>query len=349
MYIGIVSEDRLFQIPKRYWAAHEFCFHIHDLIVQLTKLAEESGAGEIIISLRDHSELQKLQLAEDPIEFLASTGRTTEERRLMINHIFRAVFPDMLHFIHAALTALESRKFTLAVSLLRKPFKEGLPLLASMCADEVEFFQRLKVDAIHNFDNRTFNSEAKKDAIATAIEICDGMEFADTDTLFSILFDYGNNHGLAGLFDKATHLFTGRTGIATEGYNINFIFKDPRDNDVYESCYQQVAYVLLFIHMMQIELVRRMDIPTEPYLKHLCFSSVGAYECIFCAGRSRMTQFCNRQFEPFLNCVVCRKKVRLRKSTAPKFFLIEVLECNHCRALQQFPVRWLFSQTTNDQ
>ena len=348
MRIGIISEDRLCQIPERYWASHEFCFHIHDLIVQITKLAEEYGAGEIAIFLQDESEFQRLLLAEDPIDFLANTGRTTEERRLMINHIFRALFPDMLHFIHGALTALEMRKFTMALALFRKPFKEGLPLLASMCADEVEFFQRFKVDPRHNFDNQTFNAEAKKRAIAAAIDKCDGMDFADTDTLCSILFDYGNSGGFAGLFDKATHLFTRRQGNATEDYNINFIFKDPRDNDIYESCYQQIAYVLLFIHLMQLELVGRMNFPKESYLKHLSFISIGAYECIFCTGRSRMTQLCNRQFRPFMDCAVCGQKIRLRKSTGAKFFLSEMLECNHCKYVQHFPVRWLFSQTGDD-
>ena len=344
MYIGIIEEGRLSEIPKRHWAAHEFCFHVHDLIADLTLLAEELGAGEMAIELRTESEIKDFELAEDPIEFLAKTGRTTEERRLMVNHIFRALFPDILHFIHGGLIALERRKFTLALSLFRKPFKEGLPLLASMCADEMEFFEKLKVNPKDNFDGQNFNSHAKRDVIAAAIKKCEGMEFADADTLYSILFDFNNDCGLAGLFDKATHLFTRRAGIATEDYNINFIFKDPRENDIFESCYPQITYVLLFIHLMQIELVSRMDFPKESYLERLYITSIGAYECIFGSGRSSMVQFCNRLFLPYMDCGTCGQKIRLRKSTAARFFLIEMLECNHCKYEQHFPVRWLFDQ-----
>src|SRR3546814_3979559 len=76
----------------------------------------------------------------------------------------------MLHFLFGALTALEKRKFTLALSLFRKPFKEGLPLLALMCADERQFFQTIKDDPRGFFDGQAFNSQAKKDVIAARSE-----------------------------------------------------------------------------------------------------------------------------------------------------------------------------------
>jgi len=347
MHIGTISEDRLFNIPKRNWAPHEFCFYIHDLIVYLTLVAEELGAGNLQIQLRDEADLAALHSAENPIDFLAATGRTEEERRVMVNHTCRALFPDMMHFTHDALIALEKRKFTVALSLLRKPFTEGLPLLALMCADEPKFFQILKTEPRKYFDGRKFNAQAKKDVISAAIKQCDGMEFADADALFSMLFDYKNDYGLAGLFDKATHLFTRRTNNATEDYNINFIFKDPRDNDIYDSCYSQIAYVLLFIHLLQIELMGRMNFPKEAYLKSLIRNSVGAYEAIFGTGRSRMVQFYNREFREFMDCPVCGKRIILRKSTAAKFFLTEILHCNHCKHEHQLPVTWLFSRTND--
>lgn len=348
MGIDYINEDRLAEIPKRYWDAHEFCFYIHDLILHLTKVAEAIGAGHIKVALRDEADRESLLSADNPLDWLAATGRTEEERRAMANHTYRALFPDMLHFIHGALSALEKRKFTLALSLFRKPFQEGLPLLALMCDDEVGFFQKLKADPRAYFDGRSFNAQAKKEVIAAAIEKCDGMEFANADVLYSILFDYENEGGLAGLFDKATHLFTRRTGNATEDYNINFIFKDPRDNDIYDSCYSQIAYVLLFIHLLQIELLGRMHFPKETYLKHLTRTSVGAYEVIFGTGRSRMVQFFNREFREYMKCPVCDQQIRLRKSTAAKFFLTEMLECNHCRHVHQLPVSWIFSQAESN-
>ncbi len=349
MQVGIIDIERLSEIPKRHWAAHEFCFYIHDLIAHLTRVAEEIGAGQLRIQLRDEADLEALRTSEDPIEFLIATGRTEEERRLMVNHVCRALFPDMLHFIHGGLIALEKRKFTMALSLFRKPFKEGLPLLALMSADEGDFFQKLKSDPRRYFDGQEFNAPAKKEIIAAAIDRCDGMEFAQPDALFSILFDYDNDGGLAGLFDKATHLFTRRSKNATEDYNINFIFKDPRDNDIYESCYRQIAYVLLFVHLLQIELLSRMGFPKASYLDHLTRVSVGGFESIFGNGPSRMVKFFNQEFREFMECPLCGEQIRLRKSTAAKFFLTEMLVCSRCGHEHQLPVSWIFTWATKEE
>lgn len=348
MQVGIIDGERLSSIPKRHWAGHEFCFYIHDLIAHLTRVSEEIGAGQLQIHLRNEADLIALQAAENPIEFLIATGRTDEERRLMVNHVCRALFPDMLHFIHGALIALEKRKFTIAFSLFRKPFKEGLPLLALMSADEGDFFVKLKSDPRKFFDGQEFNALAKKEIIDAAINKCDGMEFADAEALYSILFDYENKSGLAGLFDKATHLFTRHAKNATENYNINFIFKDPRDNDIYDSCYGQIAYVLLFIHLLQIELLSRMHFPKSSYLKHLTRVSVGAFEVIFTIGPSRMVKFFNREFREFMECPLCGEDIRLRKSTAAKFFLTEMLFCDRCGHEHQLPVSWILSQAKEE-
>lgn len=349
MGLGYIDNERLALIPKRYWDAHEFCFYIHDLVVHLTKVAEAIGAGKFEVMLRDEADREALLNAENPIDWLSATGRILEERRAIVNHTCRALFPDILHFVSAALTALEKRKFTVALALFRKPFQEELPLLALMCGDENQFFNMLKTDPRGNFDGRKFNSEAKKAAIASAIENCDGMDFANADKLHSMLFDYTNEFGLAGLFDKATHLFTRRSGNATEDYNINFIFKDPRDNDVFDNCYSQIAYVLLCIHLFQIELMGRMGFGKDEYRENLTLRLVGAFEAIFASGQSKITNLFNREFRDLLKCPICDTQIRLRKANAGQFFVTEMLKCTNCKQEHHFPVSWIFSRANSDE
>src|SRR3546814_15377036 len=107
-----------------------------------------------------------------------------------------------------------------------------------MCADERQFFQKIKDDPRGFFDGQAFNSQAKKDVIAAAIQKCDGASFITADALYLMLFDYSNDRGFAGLFDKTTHLFTKRKGNETENYNINFIFKDHQNGRA--SCRERV-------------------------------------------------------------------------------------------------------------
>jgi hypothetical protein len=347
--IGYLAEDRLQNIPKRHWAAHEFSFYLHDLIANLTSAAEQSGAGHIQIKLDTQKDLEEFKTASSPIDFLSATGRTDEERRLVVNHICAALFPDMLHFIHAGLVALEKRKFTLAFACFRKPFNEGLPLIALLCANEDEFFAKFKSDPVGFLDGSNFNRPTKRLAIEAAIKKCSDASFMSADVLYSYLFDFKNSYGFAGLFDKAMHLVTRNPAIKTEAYNLNFIFKDPRQNDVYDSSYQGISYVLLCIHLMQIELLKRMNFPADDYLKQLNIRAVGTYQALFLKGRSKIANDMNETLGDLMKCPVCHERVRLRKSTAPTFFVTENLECDKCGRISQFPLEWLMSNHSDDE
>ncbi len=346
--IGYLSEDRLQNIPKRHWAAHEFSFYLHDLIAGFTHTAEQIGAGSVHIKLETEGDIAALKAAANPIDFLASTGRTAEERRLVVNSICAALFPDMLHFIHAGLTALEKRKFTLAFACFRKPFNEGLPLIALLCADEEDFFTKFKNDPVSFLDGSNLNRPAKRSAIEAAIRKCSDASFMSADVLYAYLFDFKNSSGFAGLFDKAMHLVTKNKEIQTEPYNLNFIFKDPRQDDVYESSYQGISYVLLCIHLMQIELLKRMGFQANGYLNQLNMRALGTYQALFLKGRSEIASIMNRKLGELMKCPVCHERVHLRKKAAPMFFVTENLECDKCNRVSQFPLAWLMSNHADD-
>ena len=347
--IGYLSEDRLQNIPKRHWAAHEFSFYLHDLIAHLASAAEQSGAGHIQIQLDTEKDVEALKAASNPIDFLSATGRTDEERRLMVNHICAALLPDMLHFIHAGLTALEKRKFTLAFACFRKPFTEGLPLIALLCADEENFFTKFKSDPVDFLDSGNFNRPTKRLAIEAAIAKCSDASFMSADLLHAYLFDFTNTSGFAGLFDKAMHLVTRNHNIKTEAYNLNLIFKDPRQNDIYDASYQGLSYVLLCIHLMQIELLKRMQFPADDYLKQLNIRAAGTYQALFLKGRSKIASSMNETLGELMKCPICHERVRLKKRTAPMFFVTENLECDQCGHVSQFPLAWLMSNNTDDE
>lgn len=345
--IGIIDDERLRHVPKNRRGQHEYCFHIHDLMVQLLTEVELLQVGHVELHLDGEDEMRQLAESEHALDFLAATGRGEIERRVVINHMSVALFSDMLHFIFGALTALERRKFAVAFSLLRKPFKEGLLTAAWMCADEQDFFNRLKSDPRDSFDQGRLSPDQKKAVIQGAIDKCRGTSFADADRIYALVYDRKNEFGLAPLFDKATHLFTRNIHIATEDYNVNFIFKNPLDVDLYDG-YVDIAIILLFLHMMQIELCSRMDHYNKKYLNWLLFTSLGAYEALFVSGRSGMLLGANRMFKEFLNCPRCDEPIRVRKVDAPRFFITEMLQCRSCGAVHSFPLSWLLSNLEVD-
>lgn len=348
MAIGGIDTSRLEEIPKKHRDAHELCFFLHDQIARLAVVYEQVGAGQVKIEFESEADVAAMQHAKDPIEFLIKTGRAEEEKRLAVNHICAALIPDMLHFIFEGLKALEKRKFTVAFSLFRKPFKEAMPLLAMICANEDDFINSFRTGTSTYFDGKNFNAPFKKELISDALKSLGGVSFGDADTIFDICLNMNNEMGLAQLFDKATHLFTSNRKIRTEDYNINFIFQDPRDNDIYETTYFQISYLLVFIHLMQVELLSRTGFPKDSYLSGFMMSAIGAFDSIHGKGPSGPVKMVNQSFSEFMRCTVCSSDIRLMKKDAARFFLLEQLKCRKCGHETHFPFSWLLDQTTKD-
>ncbi|MGN6210028.1 hypothetical protein [Asticcacaulis sp.] len=125
--IGLIDPNRIKNIPFKHQAQHEFCFHLHDLMAQLLVEMEANDDG-VSFNIETEEDLHLFKSGIHPLDFLAQSGREALERRAVINHMSRALYADMLHFIYEGLIALEKRKFSVAFALLRKPFKEGMLL-----------------------------------------------------------------------------------------------------------------------------------------------------------------------------------------------------------------------------
>jgi hypothetical protein len=315
------------------------------LLVQM----EVQKAGHIKFTIESKEDRELLASGIHILDFLEKSGRRDLERRAAINHLCNALYADMLHFIYEGLRALEKRKFSVAFSLLRKPFKEGLLIAAQMCADEELFFERMKSDAKNLLDRRELDEAGIIALLEGAIKVCRGTNFVKADVIYNAAFNRGNDRGLAGLFDKATHLVTEFSKIRTENYNINFIFKNPEDNDVYQGeTYALLAILLLFLNLMQIELYKRMGESSKRYQDWMIFTSIGAYEALFTPGRSRMVAFVNENFKNFLECPVCKNRITVRKTDAARLFIGETVDCKNCFTSQHFPFGWLLSKVDLD-
>jgi len=347
--IGIIDPERLVNIPSKYRAQHEFCFHLHDLMASLLVQMELQKAGHIQFEIKTEEDKQLLESGVHILDFLEKSGRGDLERRAVVNHVCIALFSDMLHFIYEALRCLEKRKFTVALSLLRKPIKEGMLVAALMCADEVSFFDKMKTDAKNLLNRKELDEAGIKALLGSALAASRGSSFTNPDALYDAAFNFQNDVGFAALFDKATHIVTEFRRNQTENYNLNFIFKNPEDDDIYSGgTYSQLAMLMLFLHVMQIELYGRMRDPSKKYQNWMLFTSIGTFEALFTKGRSRITSFVNTNFGKFMQCPICEAQLRLKKSDAPRLFIGERLDCDQCLTNQHFPFGWLLSKLDVD-
>lgn len=347
--IGIIDPDRIKHIPEKYRAQHEFCFHLHDLMASLLVQMEVQEAGHIEFEIESEEDQRLLTSGIHVLDFLNKSGRTDLERRAVVNHVCSALFSDILHFVYEALRCLEKRKFAVALTLLRKPLKEGMLIVAMMCADEVTFFDRMRNDAKNLLNRNHLDEQSIKDLLESAITASRASSFADAELIYNTVFNFQNDLGLARLFDKATHLVTEFRRNLTEDYNLNFIFKNPMDDDVFSGgTYSHLAMLILFLHVMQIELYGRMREPSKKYQNWLLFTSLGAFEALFTKGRSKMTDFVNSNFKEFMRCSICDAQLRIKKADAPRLLIRERLDCQQCLAEQHFPVGWLLSKIDLD-
>ena len=66
--IGVLEQNRLMQIPPKYWKAHEFCFFLHDSILQALIEYEQSGAHNWVTNA--FKKLSKEYSFEEPFDIL---------------------------------------------------------------------------------------------------------------------------------------------------------------------------------------------------------------------------------------------------------------------------------------
>ncbi|MEM7168656.1 MAG: hypothetical protein AAF530_00680 [Pseudomonadota bacterium] len=347
--IGVIDTERLRHIPVQYRARHEFCFHLYDLMRGLLKQLQLAGVHGVSVDLAE-GEIENLRQSSHVLDFLADSGRGEVERRAVVNHLTLALYSDMLNFVYEALCMLEKRKFVVAFALLRKPFKEGMLLAAQMCADETAFFAKFRSDAANLLNRNELDEAATKRVLSEAMAIvCPDPTILEAEVVYKVIFDRKVDSGLASLFDVATHLTTENRQIRTANYNLNLIFKNPSDNDVYSGgTYLQIAMVLLFLALMQIALCNRMTKIARPYRNWMLFTSLGTYEALFSSGNANITRFVRNSLGDLLECSWCGERMRVRKTDAPRFFIGERIECSACGLDQSFPFGWLLGKIELD-
>ena len=290
---------------------------------------------DLVNIVLDSDEIRRLDEGSvHVLDLLSQTGRHDEERRIVVNHISVALFADMLHFIYEGLRALEKRKLTVALCLLRKPLREGTLISARMCADEEAFMEEFtqNIAGLNNSDDRL-------DILEAALTRCRAKLFGTSEQIFNTIYKKTLNDGLAIYFDLATHYVTTYRHTKTENYNINFIFKNPHDTDIYENIYEHLAKGLLFLNMMQMELYRRMSSEMIPgHFNWLVLTSLAVYQAIFIPGPCGFGRMFNEIFSECISCKRCGNSVRILKADVPRLCLLDEWVCKTCKTSNKIPL-----------
>jgi hypothetical protein len=343
--IGFLPEERLTNIPAAYRDQHELCFYLHDAMVSLLKGAGEVQASTLSIRLESPEEAEQFMRRNDPIEYFLDRGEVDIARRIALNQVTPALFADFLHFIYETLSCLERRKFVVAFALLRKPMQQNLLFASWILADEAAFFEDLRRSPADHMEEHKFPADKRIQIFRAALSKVEHYGLLDASLINEIIYNKELPKGFAHLFAKANHLVTSRGQLArTESMNLNFIFKNPTDNDVYESIYLSLSYLLWYALLIQIALFSRMRAVEDSFTRWMTITTMATFDALFVSGSSHLAAVLSKALGKFMNCPHCKKKVSIGRKATGRFFLAQRVHCKNCKNEYDFPLFWLLSQ-----
>jgi len=342
--IGTLDETRLALIPSKHWKAHEFCFFLHDSLVQLLIEYESSGAHNWVTeAFRSVAAERGVEGDEiDMLSFMKEHNLVEPYRHHLVSHLVLALTSDLLHFLYEALSCFEKRKFSVAFSLLRKPFKENLLFLCWLLGNEDDFLERF---AANNY--QTLNgvgAEKQVEILADAIKRLATADAFDASLIRDVIYSKSHGSGFEPIWQRATHLITSQGELLkTEDYTINFVFENPAADHNFDLLYSKLPYLLIFVTQVTLECFGLILKVNERTLSHLVISTMGCYEALFLRSRTQpIARMLNKSLKPFLKCIHCEAPLRIDRYNAPTLYLAEHMKCKSCGLISQVPLYWLF-------
>ncbi len=339
--IGYLDTSRLKQIPDKYHAKHEFLIFVFEqlqtMILRTQDHADRSSKSNPsqIVGF-DNDAFQA-----DPIAYLAK--HCPEARVATLNNILLALMGDFLNFVNTALLAFEERKFAVGYANLRKPLKENLLLLCWASVDEDDFYSGFLEDPVSQLN--VFTKDKFEELLQKASDR--GIAFGDipVDAVVKAIYDRSYEHGLFQYFDKATHLITSHKKMKIEDFNLNFIFKDPRTNDVYSNGYDMVAFSLLFATKVIRTICDKMHPYSSNHNSWLDTALWGSFQAIYQGKTSELISILEKTIEELFQCSHCQSKIELPLNQIPSILMLEVATCTKCGEQFPFPFYWLVNHT----
>lgn len=268
--LGILSEQRLKLLPREYWTAHEFCFFLHDKILEMLIEYDAHGVQDIVIDTFEkivteagrEDDFKDVEL----LAYMKKHGLIEPYKHHIVSHVVLALTADMLHFLYEALSCFEKRKFSVAFSLLRKPLKEHLLFLSWILADEDDFVSRFESNNYISFSGVT--KEKRLSIIKQAISKLYVKEAFSEENIWNYVYSKHHENGFESTWQRATHLTTSQSELLkTEDYSFNFIFEDAYDDYYYDFLKKNLPYLFLYLSQITLASFNRIHAVNEKTIR----------------------------------------------------------------------------------
>jgi len=241
-------------LPKEFRNSHEYCFFLHDQMVETLKSGEKAQIFDIQVEFKDErhpNEIEGLS-SEEFIDWLENHSYKEDVYLLYYKQVVAALLSDFLHFVYEALESSRKGKLTVSYALLRKPFKENLFYFEWLLADPRDFLSRFNSERNNRFSFPTdVSRERKIELIRKAMKNTRYENWLDAEFLYELRYNKSAPFGMEALWQKANHLFTSFRYMETEKCNFNFVFSNE---EAHYSQWEQIYSFLpiLLFHAVQV-------------------------------------------------------------------------------------------------
>ena len=280
----------------------------------------------------------------DVLELLKNAGFDAASKHLLLGHLILALTSDLLHFLFEALCCLEKRKFAVALSLLRKPFKENMLFLAWLLGDPEDFLARFEKDNYSTLNG--LQPQRRQELLKLAGAQLATKDAFDGELIERMIFSKEMKNGFEPLWQKATHLITSQgVNLKTEDLNINFIFNDASSDHLYEAIYEKLPYLMLFLVQLSLRAFTEIIDINVVTTNHLVLASLGTYECLVDLKPRSVSNSLTKALRPMLTCLHCSKPFRFDRLNTMSMFLTEQVLCKTCGLMNEVPLYWLLARS----
>ncbi len=326
-------------LPNRFQFAHDYCLYLHDNLVELIDYGEKHNLFNTQINFSNDKDISELESHENPdiFEWLEKNEEWAKLGEVLLKQVFPALLSDFCHFIYEALSCSRKAKLTVSCALLRKPLHENLLYLEWLLADPSDLLntlyhknsKELSIGHIGNPDNI-------KNIINKAVNRTLLSETFDHEYIYSTRFDKTSPYSLELLWNRALHLITTKTPIATEKQNFNFIFSGEEEHiNQWAKLYGTLPYLLLYTTEICERLFTLINAePLPDYKSNSFHKMIGFFLWITDLGQIYGDSNYNTPFlrEFILDCPSCGYSMTPTKHIMSELYNYRNVTCESCNS-----------------
>lgn len=256
-------------LPEEFKPAHEFCFLLHDILVEALRSGEENEIFRGKIDFDDEEDQLAFGDATDIFDWLEKSGRLVDQGKVLSAIATPALLSDALLCIFDALKASERGRLSVAYMMLRKPIQESLFVFESMVLDETLFGELLANDPMKLRAEKAGGPDIQEVRVRGVLNAIRAKDF-DPRYIADLRYNKSAEDSFAGVCNQAMHLFTEHKAIRTSNLNINFIFSSMEAKHTqWAYLYSRLPYLLAYFRAVVEHLLARLSLTDPRYLADL--------------------------------------------------------------------------------